>query len=114
MNSPVAQLFQLFDVRNIQVLRGPEGGVGGRNATAGSIRIDSVEPDGEFSAIGNFSYGNFNSGVPYVKARFESAARRGRVDPRRVAARRPLPKSALRRMLSGLRRWIGARRNPIK
>lgn len=46
-----------------------------------------------------------------LPARFEAAARRGRVVPRAVAARRPLPKQALVRMLSGLRRWI-ARLNP--
>jgi ribosomal protein L11 methylase PrmA len=46
-----------------------------------------------------------------LPARFEAAARRGRLTPRRVAARRPLPKSALRHMLTGLRRWI-ARLSP--
>jgi ribosomal protein L11 methylase PrmA len=42
-----------------------------------------------------------------MPARFESAARRGRVDARGVTARRPLPKSSLLGMLRGLRRWIG-------
>jgi ribosomal protein L11 methylase PrmA len=42
-----------------------------------------------------------------LPARLEAAARRGRVEAAGVAARRPLPKAALRNMLSGLRRWIG-------
>ncbi len=42
-----------------------------------------------------------------LPARLESAARRGRVDARGVAARRPLPRSSLRNMLTGLKRWIG-------
>lgn len=41
-----------------------------------------------------------------LPARFESAARRGRVDARAVRARRPLPRSSLQGMLRGLRRWI--------
>ena len=41
-----------------------------------------------------------------LPARFESAARQGRVDARAVRARRPLPRSSLQGMLRGLRRWI--------
>jgi len=41
-----------------------------------------------------------------LPARLEAAARRGRVDARPPAARRPLPKPALVRLLAGLRRWI--------
>ncbi len=41
-----------------------------------------------------------------LPAWFESAARRGRVAAKGVANRRALPKSSLRSMLMGLRRWI--------
>jgi ribosomal protein L11 methylase PrmA len=41
-----------------------------------------------------------------LPARLEAAARRGRVEARPPAARRPLPKTALVRLLGGLRRWI--------
>jgi SAM-dependent methyltransferase len=41
-----------------------------------------------------------------LPARFESAARQGRVDAKAVRARRPLPRSTLQGMLRGLRRWI--------
>jgi ribosomal protein L11 methylase PrmA len=41
-----------------------------------------------------------------LPARLEAAARRRRVQARPPATRRPLPKSALRGLLTGLRRWI--------
>ena len=49
-----------------------------------------------------------------LPARFEAAARRGRITPRSVATRRPLPKSALHRMLTGLRRWIARLEPPAR
>ncbi len=60
VNSPAGQLFQLFDVQSIEVLRGPQGGVNGRNATAGAIVVNAFKPDGGWSASGDFSYGNYN------------------------------------------------------
>jgi outer membrane receptor protein involved in Fe transport len=61
INSPAIQLGQLFDVEELLVLRGPQGSVNGRNATAGSININSVLPDGSFDASGSFTYGNYNT-----------------------------------------------------
>lgn len=49
-----------------------------------------------------------------LPARFEAAARRGRVKPRGVATRRPLPKPALRRILTGLRGWIAGLHLPSR
>jgi ribosomal protein L11 methylase PrmA len=49
-----------------------------------------------------------------LPARFESAARRGRVDARAVRARRPFPRSSLQGMLRGLRRWIVGLRLPLR
>jgi outer membrane receptor protein involved in Fe transport len=60
MNSPAAQLFSLYDIESIEVLRGPVGGVGGRNASAGQIRINSFKPNGEWTSDGSFTYGNLN------------------------------------------------------
>ena len=61
INSPAIQLGQLFDVEEILVLRGPQGSVNGRNATAGAIHINSVLPDGELDLWGSATYGNFNA-----------------------------------------------------
>ena len=61
INAPAIQLGQLFDVSSINVLRGPQGSVNGRNATAGAIMINSTLPDGETETSGSFTYGNFNN-----------------------------------------------------
>lgn len=60
MNSPAGQLAQLFDVENIDVLRGPQGTVYGRNASAGTIRVIARKPTGEPSASLRATYGRFN------------------------------------------------------
>jgi outer membrane receptor protein involved in Fe transport len=61
INAGAIQLGQLFDVETVEVLRGPQGSVNGRNATAGAIMISSVLPDGEFDASGSFTYGNYDN-----------------------------------------------------
>ncbi len=45
-----------------------------------------------------------------LPARFEAAARRGRVDAAKARSRRGLPKAALLGMLAGLRRWVASLR----
>ncbi|MBW2542394.1 MAG: TonB-dependent receptor plug domain-containing protein, partial [Deltaproteobacteria bacterium] len=60
INSPAIQLGQLFDIDGIDVLRGPQGSVNGRNATAGAIMIRSAMPDGEFGVSTSLTYGNYN------------------------------------------------------
>lgn len=61
LNSPVGQLFQLFDVKNVAVLKGPQSGRFGRNATAGVIGIETNRPDGEWTSEGSYSAGSYNS-----------------------------------------------------
>jgi len=60
INSPAGQLFQLFDVKNVTVLKGPQSGRWGRNATAGAIIVDSNLPDGNWSSTGSLTYGSYN------------------------------------------------------
>jgi outer membrane receptor protein involved in Fe transport len=60
INSPAIQLGQLFDIDGIDVLRGPQGSVNGRNATAGAILIRSAMPDGEFGVSTSLTYGNYD------------------------------------------------------
>jgi outer membrane receptor protein involved in Fe transport len=60
INAPAIQLGQLFDIEQIIVLRGPQGSVNGRNATAGAIMINSVLPNGEVDASIDLTYGNYN------------------------------------------------------
>lgn len=59
MASPAGQLSQLFDVQNLEVLRGPQGALYGRNASAGVIRVTSNKPVHEVRSALNVTYGRF-------------------------------------------------------
>jgi len=50
-----------FDVSNIQVLKGPQGTLFGRNAVGGAILTYSQQPTDEFEGYGSLEYGRFNS-----------------------------------------------------
>jgi len=60
MNSPTGQLFQLFDLKSVEVLRGPQGTRYARNATAGAILVEARKPTGEHSANVLMEYGNLD------------------------------------------------------
>ncbi len=51
----------IFDVEQVEVLRGPQGTLFGRNTPAGIIKFDSRKPEQEFSANGRFSYGSHST-----------------------------------------------------
>ena len=52
---------RLFDVTSIEVLRGPQGSIYGRNAEAGVVLINTRQPTDEFTGFADFSYGNENT-----------------------------------------------------
>lgn len=60
-----------FDLERVEVLRGPQGTLYGRNATGGAINIITAKPQQEFSGYGLVSYGNFDA------ARLEGAVTGG-------------------------------------
>jgi len=58
-----AQLTSLFDLERVEVLRGPQGTLYGRNATGGSINLITAKPTDFLSGYGRLTYGNYNSVV---------------------------------------------------
>ena len=52
---------EFYDVDNIEVLRGPQGTLYGRNATAGVVNLKSALPTDQFEAIASADFGNFNN-----------------------------------------------------
>lgn len=60
MADQLANLFELADVSRIEVLKGPQGTLYGRNAAGGAIMIFTEEPSREFSGKTSFSYGSYS------------------------------------------------------
>jgi outer membrane receptor protein involved in Fe transport len=53
-------LNELGEIDRVEVLRGPQGTLFGRNASAGLIHIISKKPSFEFGGMGELSYGNYD------------------------------------------------------
>ena len=51
----------VFDVGQIEVLKGPQGSLFGRNTTAGIIKFDSAQPTESWQGQGSLGYGSYNS-----------------------------------------------------
>jgi len=60
LGRPVATLFTAFDTERVEVLRGPQGTLYGRNATGGSINYITTKPGPDLEFIGDLTYGNYD------------------------------------------------------
>jgi iron complex outermembrane recepter protein len=50
-----------YDIDHVEVLRGPQGTLYGRNATGGSINLVTNKPVDQFEAATDFDFGNYES-----------------------------------------------------
>ncbi len=50
-----------YDVERVEVLRGPQGTLYGRNATGGAVDLITAKPTDTFSGFATASYGNYNA-----------------------------------------------------
>ncbi len=53
--------FPIFDVDRVEVLRGPQGTLFGRNTPAGVVKFDSVKPGKKAEGYGSISFGTFST-----------------------------------------------------
>lgn len=59
----IAQISDLPDIQRVEVLRGPQSTLFGKNASAGVISIVTKEPQFDFGGMVEASYGNFDAMV---------------------------------------------------
>ena len=57
---PAAARVAFFDLEGLQVLRGPQGSLGGKNSTAGWIHATTRKPTADFSAKTDVQWGSYN------------------------------------------------------
>ena len=55
---------EFYDVSQVEVLRGPQGTLYGRNATAGVVNLISAKPTDQFEAMASIEVGNYGERRP--------------------------------------------------
>ncbi len=61
LESPILKGIPLFDIDQVEVLRGPQGTLFGRNTPAGVLKFDSTKPTFEWHGYGQVSDATYNT-----------------------------------------------------
>jgi iron complex outermembrane receptor protein len=61
IENPILKAFPAFDIKDVEVLRGPQGTLFGRNTPAGVVKIDTARPTDDFGGYTDLSYGTYNT-----------------------------------------------------
>jgi iron complex outermembrane receptor protein len=61
LETPVLKGFPLFDIEQVEVLKGPQGTLFGRNTPAGVLKFDSAKPTQTFQGYASASYATFST-----------------------------------------------------
>jgi iron complex outermembrane receptor protein len=61
LENPILKGFPAFDVDRIEVLRGPQGTLFGRNTPAGIVKFDTVRPGASSRNYARISYGTYST-----------------------------------------------------
>jgi len=61
LENPILKGFPVFDIDQVEVLRGPQGTLFGRNTPAGVVKLDSKKPTQEPDGYVDVSYGRYGN-----------------------------------------------------
>ncbi|MEQ8800984.1 MAG: TonB-dependent receptor plug domain-containing protein, partial [Haliea sp.] len=72
MSKTVGAVFDIVDLQSVEVLRGPQGTLFGRNSTGGAINVTTIKPTGELggkleASVGNDGYRRLSGSVDLPK-----------------------------------------------
>lgn len=72
MSKTVGAVFDIIDMESIEVLRGPQGTLFGRNSTGGAVNVTTVKPTGELggsleASVGNEGYQRYRGSIDLPK-----------------------------------------------
>ncbi len=59
--NPILKGFPIFDIDRVEVLRGPQGTLFGRNTPAGVVKFDSVKPTKKLEGYGSIGFGTYQT-----------------------------------------------------
>jgi hypothetical protein len=65
--NPILKGFPIFDMERIEVLRGPQGTLFGRNSPAGVVKFESAKPGKKFEGYGTLSIGRYSMFNPKAR-----------------------------------------------